>query len=340
MALELRLKTCLEFNQQPLQSDCFTMSAPGIAVQQESDLLPTEERVLRVLLYFNIFNHPLTAGEILAFLPETESSIEELSDLLESEALRRHIKRHGDYFLLRSAPESSVEQRIFKESVARRRLVVASFVARFIGLFPYVRCVMLSGELSKGVASKNSDIDFVVVTRPGRLWLCRSFLILFKKTVLLNSRRYFCLNHFVAEDNLEVGLRNIYSATEIATLKPLYNRKRYEEYMANNVWIKEYFPNLSLSSRPVVREQLPSATVRRRPLPSRVIDRFDRWLMHRWRALWQVRYANLDREELHHKFRCDVSLSTAYGVDYQRKVLAQYAHKLRQYGIVAVGRQS
>ena len=313
------------------------MSAQSLYTERVfREFLPREESALQVLLYFNIFNHPLTVEEIVSFLPMGIQSVDEITRILESPSLNRIVKRIGRYFFLRTAPDTCVESRLDKEQFAKRRIAIATFVARFIGMFPFVRGVMLSGELSKGIASKNSDIDFVVVTQAKRLWISRTLLILFKKAFLFNSKKYFCLNHFVSEENLAVGLRNIYSATEVATLKPLYSLKKYEEYMAGNRWVKQYFPNwkpVDGCSTECSANDHNQHVTSSRSVTKKVLNKIDHWLMIRWRSLWQHRYPHLSHEELHHKFRCDTTLSTAYGDDYQHKILTQYALQLRQYGI-------
>lgn len=313
------------------------MSAPAVQVPRSvHSLLTHEQSVLRVLLYFDIFDHPLTAEEIFSFLPFRGLSILELSDLLRYGTLKRIVKSRGRFFFLPSASDSCIENRLSKERFAARRLRIAALVARFIGLFPFVQAVMLSGELSKGIASKKSDIDFAVVTRTRRLWICRTILILFKKVFLLNNKKYFCLNHFISEEDLSVEIRNIYSATEIATLKPLCNSESYAKYMRANLWIRDFFPNWESVILGQPGEKNTEHGVERRSgrdLPARILDRLDSWLMIRWRELWQRRYAHLSDEERRHKFRCETSISTAYGEDYQHRILASYSLRLRQYGI-------
>ncbi len=313
------------------------MSAPAVQTRRVLHaLLPQEQNVLRVLLYFSIFDYPLTAQEIFSFLPSIGLSTSGLNDLLRSGSLRRIVQSKGRFFFLQSASDLCVENRLSKERFAQKRLRAASIVARFISLFPFVRAVMLSGELSKGIASKNSDIDFAVVTSRRRLWICRTLLILFKKVFLINSKKYFCLNHFISEDDLSVGVRNIYSATEVATLKPLYNDEQYARYMKANQWISDFFPNIAVSEincrgendsfdgceKPGIRNFFPG-----------VLDRTDHWLMVRWSNLWQRRYAYLSDEERRHKFRCETSISTAYGEDYQQKILTEYSLRLRKYSL-------
>ncbi len=306
-------------------------------------LLPHEQSVLRVLLYFDIFDHPLTVEEIFSFLPSRGLSIDGLTALLRSDALKRIVKSRGRFFFLRSASDSCIENRLRKEQFAVRRLRIAAIVARFIGLFPFVQAVMLSGELSKGVASRNSDIDFAVVTRTRRLWICRTILILFKKVFLFNSKKYFCLNYFISEEDLSVEMRNIYSATEIATLKPLCNPQQYVRYMRANEWIRDFFPNRNLVIIGHLEEGgSPDILEERGGMHhgGDILDRIDLWLMLRWRTLWQRRYAHLSDEERRRKYRSEMSISTAYGEDYQQKVLTQYFARLRQYGISGIEKRN
>ena len=85
-------------------------------------------------------------------------------------------------------------------------------------MFPFVRGVFLSGSISKGFMSESDDIDYFIITAPGRLWLTRTLLILFKKIFLFNSFRNFCLNYFIDSENLYIPEHNRYTATEIVFL--------------------------------------------------------------------------------------------------------------------------
>ena len=57
-------------------------------------------------------------------------------------------------------------------------------VSRLISKFPYVEGVGISGSLSKGYYDDDGDIDFFIITSPKRLWIARTFLILYKKLFL------------------------------------------------------------------------------------------------------------------------------------------------------------
>ena len=94
---------------------------------------------------------------------------------------------------------------------------------RSIKRFPFVRAVFLSGELSKNISSDDGDIDFMIVTEKNRLWICRTLLTFFKKIFLFNQKKYLCINYFVDEEHLHLPKKNIFTATEIAHVKPLFN---------------------------------------------------------------------------------------------------------------------
>ena len=60
---------------------------------------------------------------------------------------------------------------------------------------------------------------------------------------LLNSKKYFCVNYFIDEDHLEIEEKNRFTATEIATLLPIYNAQLYQRFYRANNWIKNYLPH-------------------------------------------------------------------------------------------------
>jgi hypothetical protein len=222
--------------------------------------------------------------------------------------------------------------------LARRRWKMARLMAHVIKQFPFVRGIFVSGELSKGVASEEGDIDFVIITAENRLWISRTLLILFKKIVLLNSRRYFCLNHFVSEKQLKFGLRNIYSAIEIATLKPLVNIDLFEQYMEANSWLSAYLPNWRVDPSSIrgartkgsrMQHLLESLT------PPRLADRLDDFLMKKWSDLWKRRHPDLDDGRRRCQYLCLKHMSTAYGRDFSQAILDAYRARLEQYGLAS-----
>ena len=295
-----------------------------------------ENDILKVLLYFDVFRFPLSISEIYHFLPSNSITLSHVSAALLSPSLREKVKTKNGYFFLATATGPYDDERLEKEQRAARLMRIARLMAKIIRLFPYVRGVFLSGELSKGIASKKSDIDFFIVTQEGRLWIARTLLILFKKVFLLDRKRFFCVNHFVTEHHLQVEERNIYTATEVATLLPLENDTLFSHYMRANEWITQFFPNWKIDERLLHPDRERASVVSgfvEWIIPDHVAQRLDRWLMLKWQLIWQTRYSNLSDEERHRKFRCSEYISTAYGEDYQDRVVRAVKVRLQTYNV-------
>jgi len=80
-----------------------------------------------------------------------------------------------------------------------------------------------------------------VITTHNKLWICRTFLILYKKIFLLNSRKYFCVNYFISSEQLEIAEQNRFTATELNTLIPMQGKAHFEKFYTKNTWVKNYF---------------------------------------------------------------------------------------------------
>jgi hypothetical protein len=203
-----------------------------------------ESSILRTLLYFDIFHHPLRAEEIRKYLRDGEVEEEAFSATLRSLQHRRLVSAGYDFYSVRPVDELA-KRRLDGETRAVKAMKTARKYAGLMAAFPFVRGVFISGSLSKGTMSPEADIDYFIVTHPERLWLARTLLVGFKKIFLFNSRKYFCVNYFVTSDNLEIPDRNIFTATEAATLIPLYNNSLYESFLRSNKWIHAYYPHFS-----------------------------------------------------------------------------------------------
>jgi hypothetical protein len=188
------------------------------------------------------------------------------------------------------------------------------------------------------VANPKSDIDYVVVTEPGRLWICRSLLVAFKKVFLLNSKKYFCLNYYLDSDHLSLDDRNYYTATEVAHLKPLFNTAVYLRYMNANGWIRSFFPNYRIFSlwegrsgdrRSIIQPLLEL------PFRGRWAARLDLRLMEYMRRTWKSRYPRYDDETRERIFRCNISESRAFVGNFSDRVLERYRRKLQERSLPA-----
>ena len=195
--------------------------------------------MVEVLAYFDIFNFPVTEREICNLLGLSSLEfLEEITPLIN----QKTCFRHHDYYSACMQVNELVEIRKQREILAQDYFKQLKKYARIISCFPFVRGIAVSGSLSKGVMQKDGDIDFFVITTPGRLWLCRSLLILYKKIKLLNSHKYFCLNYFIDQNNLNIIDKNIFTATEIFYLLPVYSvNNTIPDFFKSNEWVASFY---------------------------------------------------------------------------------------------------
>lgn len=292
----------------------------------------------KTLLYYEIFDHPLTVKELYYLFPRNSIAKGEFAARLDHAIDQRSLTKHSGYLQLVSTERDLGSLRLERSLLATKRMRIAKFMSLLIKRFPFVRAIFLSGDLSKGVAHKESDIDYVIVTAPHRLWICRTMLMLFKKLFLLNSKKYFCLNYYVAEDDLHLGDHNYFTATEVVHLKPLYDVTHYLRYLNANSWIKSYFPNFmafAFTDNNVNSHRSILQRILEIPFAGRWADRLDHWLMETMKHVWRRRYPQFDAATHARIFRCTPTESSAYVGNYSDNILTRYeqkldAHSLRQ----------
>jgi hypothetical protein len=198
--------------------------------------------ILATLTYFDMFNYPLRKSEIFIFLGHCDDFHEfehGLYDLLNESSIFKiggFYSLHNDY-LLAARRYKGNEKAIFMLRKADR----AAFI---LSCFPFVKGIAVSGSLSKYFADEQTDIDFFIITTANRLWIARTILHIFKKlTYLLNMQDQFCMNYFIDEAELGIIEKNIYTATEIATILPLFGCKIFDSFFKVNSWARSFFPN-------------------------------------------------------------------------------------------------
>jgi hypothetical protein len=240
----------------------------------------------------------------------------------------------GDYFGIRDSISDQVETRNVKEKRAEKYYRKLPKYLRIIKAFPFVRGVGISGSLSKNVMHEDGDIDYFIVTAPGRLWVCRTLLVLFKKVFLFNSRKYFCVNYFVDEHNLEIADKNFFTAIEINYLMPVYNTSLFDEFNAENTWTKDFINGTSPKFRIAPLE------------PKRGLkkiaelffygawgDRVDLFFMKRTYKRWEKKFKGFDSKKFELTMRTNRGVSKHHPRDFQSRVLNEYQSRLNQLGL-------
>lgn len=200
------------------------------------------KNILATLAYFDMFNYPLTRGEIFLFLQQKHNQYN-LDIALRYMVASQSVYNFGTFYSLRN-DASVVRRRVEGNAKAAELMATARKVSDLLISFPYVRGIAVSGSLSKNYADEESDIDLFIITAKNRLWIARTIMHGFKKlTFLVNKQHYFCMNYYVDEAQLQIKEKNIYTATEVVTLVPLQGDAQFEAFFAANNWTQDYLPN-------------------------------------------------------------------------------------------------
>jgi len=298
------------------------------------DPVMIERSAVATLLYFDIFNHPLTVDETFSFLPQNSITADELRAAIVGSATIDH--HDGDLLMLRGRPESFLTQRHEKRQYATTLWPRAQTVARLIACFPFVRGLFVSGSLSKDATDRNADIDWFIVTEPGRLWICKMLLTVFRRTLLLNNTKYFCTNYYISSDKLEIPDRNVFIATEIATARPLLNAELATRFFRANRWISEFLPNAKAPSTAMVIHA-PIAEFIRRIGECFFPGAWGNWLEKKFFAAHvrfeKRKHPHLSESDFALMFRSLPHECKIHQQNFQRKVIEAYEVRLQMFGV-------
>ena len=286
--------------------------------------------ILSTLAYFDIFNYPLTSGEIYLFLKNRYSQFDfnqAIKCLVESKSIYQL-----DKFYTLKNNSALVSHRYEGNKKAAEMIKVADRISDLLVRFPYVRGIGISGSLSKNFADEDSDIDLFIITAPNRLWIARTLMHLFKKlTFLVNKQDYFCMNYYIDEHQLEIIEKTIYTAIEIVTLIPLQGDAQFEQFYAANAWTRDYLPNKIMrvsSAKPLKSDWF--KTVIEVLFNNKIGDLFDNALMNITAGRWLKKTAMKKLNAKGKVMALDVSKHYAKPDpgNFQYKLLKQYENKI------------
>lgn len=285
------------------------------------------------MFYFEIFSYPLTLEELRYFSQAPIGRAAYLDDKLQEWIQQGQVFQFGEFYQTRNEP-SWVKQRLESNRRALQFIPLAHRMARFIGRFPFVRAVCVSGSLSKNAMGPASDIDFFVVTEPGRLWLARTLLVVFKKIFLFNSHKYFCVNYFIDKQHLEIAEKNLFTATETVTLLPMYGREEYAAFRQANAWAWHRLPNFPQRSTEHVPLHRNGGF--KGLLEYCLSGRLGAWLDEKAMRLtvsyWKRKFSHFDSTVFNVAMKSRRYVSKHHPLHFQQKVMEKYEKRLAGQG--------
>jgi hypothetical protein len=295
-----------------------------------------QQDVVRTLAYFDVFSYPLSSEQVKVFLPRNSVTLPQLEENLACLIASGVLNSQEGYYFLADRPAAVVRERIQNERRASAMIKRAHFISRFLRQVPFVRGIFITGSLSKNVAAPSSDVDFMIVTAPSRLWISKMILSGIRRLLLFNSIKYFCFNLFVTENGFYFSEQNVFNAIEIATTKVLWNDAAYRRFQSVNSWIRGFLPNWNLDRSlsadgpiaPPLVQKLLEGVLNLFPL-----DRIDADLMRVARRYWKQRNLHLDPEKFESLFLCTRDISSVWYDDHRTRILNRFQQRLAELGI-------
>ena len=209
--------------------------------------------ILKTLVYADIFDYPLTRQEIYHWSIGPSS--------LKTPIHHPKIKSLDSYYFL-AGRQKIVSLRQARAHWSQQKLHLATKVGEWLKIIPTIKLVAVTGALAMSNSAVTDDIDLMIVTSPHTLWLTRPLVVLLleisglrrrpTRRYSLDARRFndkICLNLWLDPTSLAVPppKRNLYTAHEVAQVKPLWDRHHtYAHFLSANRWINKYLPNIPI----------------------------------------------------------------------------------------------
>lgn len=222
----------------------------------------TQEAVLKTVIFFDLFNYPLTSWEIWQYL-SLKINLGVLKEVVDALVSNNKLNQQDGFYFLPGRQEI-ISIRRERYNFANYKIKLARKATKFFRWLPSVKLVAVSNLIGHHNLRNESDIDIFIVSSPGRLWLTRFFCTGFMKIMHRRptkecKRNKMCLSFYAATDGLVMeSLRfkpnDPYFDHWFLGLYPIYDKDRFLAYLRfKNPWLKEKFPNSLL-----LREVFPS----------------------------------------------------------------------------------
>ncbi len=279
--------------------------------------------VLATIAYTDQFAYPLTLGELRErvlsvpqyfpkdqprFMKHPVQSLADAVRLLQQhkliESVRTPTQRgHAEYFCL-AGRSTTLQSRLQKERYAAKKAVELKMVLHFIKKVPWIQEVYLTGSQAMSTADPDSDVDFMVITAPKRLWLTRIIVSFFAQ--VQGKRRSWnreepgswCFNLWLDSNHLTVDpeRQDVYRAYEVFQAKLLWARNGREYlFKRQNPWMQQFLPNASINKMgSIFSEKKKPSNQKQRPVLAFLFDLID-WLAWQFQSWYMSKHRTTEK---------------------------------------------
>lgn len=217
--------------------------------------------VLATVAYYDALDYPLSEFEVWKHLiADRSDTVSDIPGLGQVAAVIDSLVANGSVtrcrgFVTLPHRETLVPERIRSEKYSVGKIKRAARLVRRIAWVPFVRMIALTGSLSMKHGDHESDWDLFIVLSKGAIWRGRTLVSLVLQ--LMGKRRHgrhienrACLNHFVTDGSLQIGMQDYFSASEYRFMYTFIGRETERRFELANRWIARLKPTYQLTEIP------------------------------------------------------------------------------------------
>ena len=223
-----------------------TPRAQQALAQRAAALAAPELAIARSVVYASLFDYPLTLAQLRQTLIESAQTPSQILATYDRSDELQDLVDYRDGFFFPRGRYDLVGERRRREARSRQFLARYRPLLAIICGLPYVRMVALSGSIAHLNLDGSGDLDLFIVTRGRHVWSITVAVVLLAK--LLRKRRLLCANFVIADDRLALEQQDLFTASQIIHLKPLVGSDVYQRILADNPFVKRFYPNFHESS--------------------------------------------------------------------------------------------
>ncbi len=204
---------------------------------------PLDDAILGAVTYAALFDYPLTLPQVRETLG-VPASVAEIAARLHSSPWLRAVVAHRGGMVYPVGRHELPGVRRRREAITLPRLRGDAPAIGLLTGLPFVRAVAISGSLAHLNADDGAaagDLDLFVVTAPGRVWMVT--VVALAVAHLRGWRQRLCLNYVVSDDALAVPSPDLFTANQIAHLRPLSGEDTYRRFVQANPFVGVHYPN-------------------------------------------------------------------------------------------------
>lgn len=215
-----------------------------------------KKEILRTIIWFDLFSHPLSSWELFKFL-NFKIDYNNFLLILPKFFKELKIKNIHSFWCLEGRDDIIIE-RFKRFNYFKNKIKKAEKFTKIISFFPAIQGIFVSNIIGDHNLKKGSDIDFFIITKSGKIWLTRFFCAFIAKILGLRPNKRtkenkICLSFYIDESNLNLepylyNEKDWYFVYWLASLEPIFFRKNIlDKFWSNNIWLNKYLPNLLIN---------------------------------------------------------------------------------------------